>query len=93
LKNNKACGGDLILNEILKHALNPACSSHIKPEYSKYVWSLLFKMQVNNIYTCIEVENCIVYLLIIAKLLILLEEYAYGKNCWNVPLMAKCLRL
>jgi hypothetical protein len=35
-----------------------------------------------------------VYLLIIAKLLILLEEYTYGiLNCWNVPLMAKCLRL
>ena len=29
----------------------------------------------------LEVENCIVYLLIIAKLLILLEEYTYGKNC------------
>ena len=43
--------------------------------------------------TCIEVEHCIVYLLIIAKLLILLEEYTYGKNCWNVPLMAKCFRL
>ena len=30
----------------------------------------------------LEVENCIVYLLIIAKLLILLEEYTYGiLNC------------